>query len=548
MGIVRSVAVYGRGRELGVALASRSTFKRTDAQTAPWVLPRRVASDDLLRDALEFDDRHVSATFDVADVQFEPCTAPTIDLRPRSCAGRSSGPLPSRLEPRLRARGGDARIHLVGARAAKCLMRTIPVVPGLEGQQLGLHRGIGVGDDQATRAVALQRLDQTFDERDAAVLADGPETLLDAESFDPCLERVGPELPALVRDQMPRAHLGLTEDAREESTYRPRRGLLPVAFDSHDPLGELIGDDSDPPAEGPALWPRERECRRPEPERGGHDTEIGMPNVARVPRDDGLALRLGDRPFLLGRRLRKDHAADGRVSKVQPGPAKELGKLRVPQVRAGHLEAPNHVAYELGELVNGDRKADEGRFSLLVQALHPRRQGVRGQLESLGGLDDGPSPEGPKLQDGHSLDRRVVRPLMGRNTQHPLVLDPQLLQEQTDLLIEPFVFGLDPEASVPVIRRPATACGEGRVRQGHRMDSGRADAARPAPRQGRPEGWRTGHANPRKRSGERSTREQDNVLKVQEIVTVEATPKIAGTPATTPSARGMARLKPPSFR
>src|SRR5207247_2121895 len=69
---------------------------------------------------------------------------------------------------------------------------------------------------------------------------------------------------------------------------------------------------------------------------------------------------------------------------------------------------------------------------------------------------------------------------MRRDLLHPGVLDATLLSEEQDLVAEPLVLFLEPDALVEVVGRPAPGVGDGGPRKGDRLDDSRPDAAGPS--------------------------------------------------------------------
>ena len=110
-----------------------------------------------------------------------------------------------------------------------------------------------VGDQQPSRALVLQAADQSFDDRDAAVLADRAEALLDLPTGTPPLEPLVGELRAVVGDDV----LGCRPRSASRSTEeRPDRtgGRLAVEDrKAHDAPGVVIDDHGNPPAKRPPL-------------------------------------------------------------------------------------------------------------------------------------------------------------------------------------------------------------------------------------------------------------------------------------------------------
>ncbi len=88
-------------------------------------------------------------------------------------------------------------------------MRPVLVVPVEAAKQLSPHVAAAQRDDDSTRALVLERSDEAFGNRDAAVLADGAKPRLDACALAPGLEALTPELRALVADDVLGLRLGV---------------------------------------------------------------------------------------------------------------------------------------------------------------------------------------------------------------------------------------------------------------------------------------------------------------------------------------------------
>jgi len=115
----------------------------------------------------------------------------------------------------------------------------------------------------------------------------------------------------------------------------------------------------------------------------------------------------------------------------------------------------------------------------LMDSMPPRSCGQSEVRDASAGLGQGPAACRPKLEDGEPFDRRVVRPSLRRDPEHAGVLDSGFLLEQSDLLTETFVFGLEADPRVPVVGRPATGRGDRSLGQRDGMDDRRADALGP---------------------------------------------------------------------
>ena len=144
-------------------------------------------------------------------------------------------------------------IGLVGRGAMETRVRAILVIP--IGKQLKLSaEGLAAKwhEDDA-RTLALQAQDESLDNRDAAVLANGTESGCDAFEIAPAFEHVTPELLALVADHVFRCGACLMNRVFEEVLNRSGRGIVPECLKAHHASGAVVNDDRQPPTKWPAL-------------------------------------------------------------------------------------------------------------------------------------------------------------------------------------------------------------------------------------------------------------------------------------------------------
>jgi hypothetical protein len=156
----------------------------------------------LLRDALQIDDGQMLATAAILDAQLDEGAGPSANERMRLRARRPSRPTIPRFETRPSASWELTEVDLVGRTGAETRVRPFRVVPGdvvieLAGERCPRQRD----DRQEPRALFLQRSDVPLDDGEAAVLADRPESLLDAVAAAPCAELLCRELRAVVDDE-----------------------------------------------------------------------------------------------------------------------------------------------------------------------------------------------------------------------------------------------------------------------------------------------------------------------------------------------------------
>jgi hypothetical protein len=74
-------------------------------------------------------------------------------------------------------------------------------------------------------------------------------------------------------------------------------------------------------------------------------------------------------------RVIAEEPANSRRRQVQPGAAKHLGDLDLPESRAQQLQPLDDVSDEVRELVDGDRDLEQRMRSLLIDASLPRAEG-----------------------------------------------------------------------------------------------------------------------------------------------------------------------------
>ena len=143
------------------------------------------------------------------------------DLRCMAHRGATRPPR-TRLEAWSVARGAAAEADLVRGSCAKRLVRAVAIVPGAPDREFMLQGPTAERDhDEPPRAFGFQRPNQALDHGDAAVLADGPESLPDPAASAPASEDPGNELLALVGDHVIWRDAGFADDATEEIAVRP---------------------------------------------------------------------------------------------------------------------------------------------------------------------------------------------------------------------------------------------------------------------------------------------------------------------------------------
>jgi hypothetical protein len=94
-------------------------------------------------------------------------------------------------------------VDLVGSSRRECLVRPVTVVPNRPQRQLSHEGGTSKRHpDEPSRALVLERPHQALDDRDAAVLADRSEAVLNPATPAPSWEAYLRELRAPVGDEM----------------------------------------------------------------------------------------------------------------------------------------------------------------------------------------------------------------------------------------------------------------------------------------------------------------------------------------------------------
>ncbi len=100
------------------------------------------------------------------------------------------------------------------------------------------------------------------------------------------------------------------------------------------------------------------------------------------------------------------------------------------------LEATDEVADIVREFVDGLPGSDKSMRAFFVKAVHPVGDRNLRDREPSGRFGGGPASSSPELKDGHSLDRSVVGPSVGRQAEHACIFDPQLFLQKTIVVLE----------------------------------------------------------------------------------------------------------------
>ena len=286
----------------------------------------------------------------------------------------------------------------------------------------------------------------------------------------------------------------ILQGAVEELHDGDGRGPVLEHREPDDPPGEVVDHDGDPEAEWPSLREGPREPGDPEPTDDGHGREISVPDLVGALRRHDASRGRDDGRRSLAVALLGEHPPNGRRPEVEAGSAEHPGDLPGAHRGAERLQPADDVRNEVGETVYGFGESHERVGSLVVESVHPGRDGERGDEEPSSGLSQRPTSGGAQFEDREPVGRGVMRSALGGDTLHPDVLDSQLLLKQRDLAPESIVLGLEPDTGVEVVLGAAAGHGEDDVGQRDRLNRGRADAAGPTSREAVPRrGMDTSH-------------------------------------------------------
>ncbi len=292
----------------------------------------------------------------------------------------------------------------------------------------------------------------------------------------------------------------MIHETPERSADFPGIGFLREDGKAHSAAGEMINHDRHPVGERPALRQREGKPGSPEPQVGGNQGEIDMPDMVDPLSGNHPLGSLGGnilglqclfcelgRCCLLPRRLRMriflEDATDRGRSQMEPGSAEHLSDLLLPQHRAENLQPLDEVANIVGELVNGLGSLHEGLGSCLVDSPNPGADRIRSDLEGPGGLLRRPASGGPEFEDSHPLGGRIVRPPGWSHLAHPCVLDPKLLLTQGQFLLQAVVLGFQANPLVAAVGRPTATVHQGVLGQSNDVEDSEFAVCAPASRE-----------------------------------------------------------------
>jgi hypothetical protein len=342
----------------------------------------------------------------------------------------------------------------------------------------------------------LRGSDASFDDCQASVLIDGSESMLDATPSAPALETLRNELPALVGVQVPRPVAKPPENSVQEYPNCLGGRLTTKGREPHHPARVVIDGNPNPPTERPEVRQGEGNPRDPETESLGHDGQIHVPEVIRLPNRDHARDYL--RSVARSRPSRVfQHPAHGSRAEVESRASKNLCDLDPPHRGAKNLEAPQEIADEVRKPVHGLGQAEERVRSFLVEAPHPGGDGERGHEESPGRLGRRPATLCMKLENCQSRRGWIMGTFLGVDLLPAGILDAAFFSQQENLLLQAVGFGLAPELGVHAIGGPASGQRQKSAGKGDDLDDRRADTTGPGAGQGKEaRRWDAGHGQP----------------------------------------------------
>ena len=200
-----------------------------------------------LRRASQINDRQVLPPPMIAHIKANGSATVACDWRVRRCAGRTARPSRARCVPRTLTCRQHIMIDLMRCLTSERRVRTFLIEPFRIKRQFPVERRATKWHEDPARAFVLETQDDSFNERDTAMLADGAEAGCDPLAITPILEHAAPELLALVADNV------FDNGAFEEGLNRYRCGIIPEYRKTHSASGVVINDNRHPPAKRPAL-------------------------------------------------------------------------------------------------------------------------------------------------------------------------------------------------------------------------------------------------------------------------------------------------------
>jgi len=156
-----------------------------------------------LRRASQINDRQVLPTAMIAHIKANGGATVASDRCVRRGAGRAARPSRARFVSRPLTR----RQHIMIENLMRCLaierrVRATLIIPNRKTRYLLVERVRAQWHQTDARAFVLEAQDESFNERDTSVLANSTEAGRDPLAITPGLERIAPELLALVADKL----------------------------------------------------------------------------------------------------------------------------------------------------------------------------------------------------------------------------------------------------------------------------------------------------------------------------------------------------------
>ena len=130
--------------------------------------------------------------------------------------------------------------------------------------------------------------------------------------------------------------------------------------------------------------------------------------------------------------------------RCRPARERTWAILTLPIAGQTVFRSADHLGHEVRKLVHRLAGLDQGMRPVLFQTADPRGDGRRGDEELPRRLRQRPSPRRSQFQDGHPLDRRVIRPGAWAIEGHSRILDADLLGKHSDFRLEPVVLRRQP--------------------------------------------------------------------------------------------------------
>jgi len=144
-------------------------------------------------------------------------------------------------------------IHLIRRLAFERRVRPVLIEPDFKEPKLPMERLPAKWHEDDSRAFILEAQDESLNQGNAAVLANGAEAGRDPLAITPGLERIAPELLALVADNVFWRGTCVDNGVFEEGLNRYRGGIISEYRKTHSASRVVVDDHRHPPAKRPAL-------------------------------------------------------------------------------------------------------------------------------------------------------------------------------------------------------------------------------------------------------------------------------------------------------